>query len=63
MIQLTITLQDDGQVQITGPIEQLLVCYGLLEAAKDAIREFGEQRSKSPAIIPIRQSLRDNGTN
>lgn len=39
MIELKIILQDDGQLMVGGPIEDKVLCYGLLEAAKDAIRD------------------------
>jgi hypothetical protein len=36
-IQLTITLDDNGAINVNGPIDNPLVCYGLLVMAKDAI--------------------------
>ena len=39
-IQLLITLTGDGQVQVAGPLEDRVLCYGLLEAARDAVREY-----------------------
>ena len=41
--QLVITLSANGQIQITGPIENLVLTYGLLETAKDTIRRHAEQ--------------------
>lgn len=35
---LTITVDDAGQVSVQGPLENQLVCYGLLEVARDAIQ-------------------------
>ena len=29
-----------GQVTVSGPIHDKVLCYGLLESAKDAIRDF-----------------------
>jgi len=51
-MELTIKLSADGKVTVSGPIHEKLVCYGLLEAAKDAIREFGAQSS---SIVPATQ--------
>jgi len=49
---LTITFdQMTGQVNVTGPVENGLVCYGMLECAKDAIRNFAAQRTQR-AILP-----------
>jgi hypothetical protein len=39
-VQLVITLNQDGSVTAAGPIDQKLMCYGMLELAKDAIRDF-----------------------
>ena len=37
-IQLTIRLTERG-VEVNGPISDKVLCFGLLEAAKDAIRD------------------------
>lgn len=40
MIQLTITLDPQtSQIGVSGPINDKTLCYGMLESAKDAIRE------------------------
>lgn len=55
-LELVITLTPEGQVGGRGPIDQLLVCYGMLELAKDAIRARaatqGQQRIVQPVIMP-----------
>lgn len=39
MVQITISMDDAGAVQVKGgPFEDKLLCYALLEAARDAIR-------------------------
>jgi hypothetical protein len=58
MIQVVITLSDDGQLTITGPIQNKVLTYGILERAKDVVRA---QPLKAPDIIvPVRQ-MPDNG--
>jgi hypothetical protein len=52
-LQLVITVDDKGQVQVTGPIHDRLLCYGLLEAARDAIKEHNDNLAKS-SIVPAR---------
>jgi hypothetical protein len=37
---LTITMSPDGRCQVTGPIANKGVCYGMLELARDAIYEY-----------------------
>lgn len=40
-IQLTITLDPQtNQINVAGPIDQKTLCYGMLESAKDAIRDY-----------------------
>jgi len=40
MIQLTITYDPTNrQIGVSGPIEEKTLCYGMLESAKDAIRD------------------------
>lgn len=55
-LELVITLTPEGQVGVRGPIDQLLVCYGMLDLAKDAIRQRaatqGQQRIVQPVIVP-----------
>ena len=36
-VRLMIVMQD-GRIGVQGPIDNPLLCYGLLESAKDAIR-------------------------
>lgn len=37
-LSLTIDVDDAGRVSVQGPLENQLVCYGLLEVARDAIQ-------------------------
>jgi hypothetical protein len=39
--KIVIEFLDDGRIFVNGPIQDKVLCYGLLEAAKDAIREYG----------------------
>lgn len=48
-VQLLITLKRDGKVEVTGPIQNKLVAYGMLEMARDAIKDY------KPAVIEIPQ--------
>lgn len=38
-ITLTINVNNDGKVVVHGPLQDKLLCYGLLEVARDIIRE------------------------
>jgi hypothetical protein len=51
MIELKIVLDDTGHASVSGPIDNTLLSYGLLEIARDAIKAHAEQK-KASAIIP-----------
>lgn len=46
---LTITLHDDGKLELHGPIDQKILCYGVLEAAKHAVQ--AHQPQARPRIL------------
>jgi hypothetical protein len=48
-VELVIKLTPTGQVTVTGPIEQRLLCYGLLEVARDVI---GAHNPTEQRIVP-----------
>lgn len=53
--RLIIELEPNGQVVVNGPIQNKLLCYGLLEAAKDAIKEYKPEEEKRivvPQMVP-----------
>jgi hypothetical protein len=49
-VELVVRLNAAGKVEVTGPIEQRLLCYGLLEVARDVIGAYtpAEQRIVPP---------------
>lgn len=54
---LTITLQEDGNVQVSGPIDNKILTYGLLAIAQETVSEFHKDRQcrvtlASPDSIP-----------
>lgn len=52
-VQLVITFdQISGQVNVSGPINNAMLCYGMLEAAKDSIRSFVQKQASEQRIIP-----------
>lgn len=52
-IKLTIVRQKNRQVLVSGPIGDKVLCYGLLEAAKDAIRDYVPGKIDVPKDIPL----------
>lgn len=61
MITLTIEFDpDQGSVFVQGPIKDRLFCYGLLELAKEAIKDQGKKDSN--ILIP-NFNLKKGGNN
>lgn len=44
--QLTLTLYEGGTINISGPFGDKVLVYGMMELAKDAIREYHEAQKK-----------------
>lgn len=53
---LTITVTMEGQLNVNGPLQDKMLCYGLLELAKDAIRAHQE-----PPRVVVATHLPRNG--
>lgn len=51
---IVIKLKTDGNVDITGPIHDKILCYGLLEVAKSIIKDY----KPSPIIKPTNGDLK-----
>lgn len=58
-LTLTITLNlQNGQVSVSGPIDNKTMAYGMLAAAKDAIYDYGKQQENrvqlaAPTQLPL----------
>jgi len=50
-IELKIIVDNQGQLQVNGPITDTILCLGVLELAKSAIIDFKNKRS-SNIVIP-----------
>ena len=49
-IQLIIQLDEAGKISVNGPLDNKVLCYGLLESAKEAIRDFKANTIIQPAL-------------
>lgn len=50
-------------VTATGPIENKVLCYGMLESARDAIKDFTDKQAAGPQrpnLVAVRGSLPQN---
>lgn len=52
--RITISLMDDGKIQVTGPLPDKILCYGLLECARQIVQDHGKDKGKIviPQILP-----------
>jgi hypothetical protein len=61
-MQIIIELDAQGQISVGGPIHDKVLCYGLLEAAKDAVRDHvarlaREKTIKTNGVVDILSAL------
>ena len=56
--QLLITLDADGRVIVSGPVDNKILCYGLLEAARQVIQEY---KAEKLIVIPKHNGGRIDG--
>lgn len=49
--RIEVQLLDNGQCRAVGPVENAVLCYGLLEAGKDDVRDHNA-RLKSRIVVP-----------
>jgi hypothetical protein len=49
--QMLITLMSDGQLAVQGPIQDKILCYGMMETARDIIAAH----KPSAIVSPIAQ--------
>jgi hypothetical protein len=59
MPKITLTLEletESGHLKVTGPLQMKTLCYGMLETAKDQVREFHERAKKEAEtnVEPVR---------
>lgn len=61
MFEIKITINDNGQCSVEGPIQDKLRCFGALELAKEAIHlyflEHEKKKKEQEITIPGAQDL------
>ena len=55
--ELRLKLNKDGSVDISGPIANKVLCYGVLEAGKEAIADWNRKQAEGPKIAVAHGSL------
>ena len=57
-IVLTITLGPGGQINVNGPIHDKMMCYAMLEFAKDLIRDYKPSAITVPRLVVPEEALK-----
>lgn len=55
VIKLTIELPPDGVLRVSGPLADKILCYGMLEHAKEVVRSYNadnQSKIKPVGIMP-----------
>lgn len=50
-----------GNIAVNGPIHNKVLCYGILEAAKAAIKDFEGEKPGAIVLPPTRFQVPPNG--
>ena len=48
-LRLTVVIDGEGRVGIEGPLNNKILCYGLLQAGMDAVRNH----KQAPTVQPV----------
>ena len=56
VFQITIQLFQDGRIGLNGPMHDSVLCYGLLESAKDALRAYQAQQQAVAHVEAARRA-------
>lgn len=49
--QIVLTLDHAGRLNVTGPIKDAILCYGMMELAKDVIKTYNAAHRAEPAVM------------
>lgn len=50
-VELIITVSNGGEIRVHGPIHDKILCFGLLEIAKDIVRTY-KPEEQSNIVMP-----------
>lgn len=50
--QIIITLTEQGKVDVNGPLQDKVFCYGLLEIARQVVQNYQPPKLVVPSFIP-----------
>ena len=53
VLRITIEMQKDGTVNVSGPLKDKALMYGMLGLAQDAVRNFNADTEGARRIMPV----------
>lgn len=65
-IQFLIQIDDAGRCNVNGPIENKILCYGILDVAKEAVAEYHRKKAENliqPASLIVPENFNPHGSN
>ena len=54
---MVVQVYDDGSVDLTGPLDNQILCLGLLEAAKKKVFDHNEKKEREHVAVPLDLSV------
>lgn len=60
IMSITINVMDDGKVGMVGPLHDKVMCYGMLEVARDIVHDHKAERPSGIMVVPPLGGLKSN---
>ena len=60
-VTLTISFEPGGPVRVDGPIADKMLSYGMLEVARDAIKDYDPAKAGPSLVVPRLGIFKPNG--
>jgi len=59
VFSMVISVFDDGSVNLTGPLDNQILCLGLLEAAKKKVNDHNEKKDRPVPDLSVKTLTHD----
>ncbi len=50
-IVLQIVRKPNGEIEVSGPIQDRFLCYGMMESARDVIKDFADKAREAKGVV------------
>ena len=57
-VRITISLMDDGNISMTGPLDDKILSYGMLEVARQIVTNHKASKIvlAQPGVVPVKSN-------